>query len=42
VLGGWLIHRGEFAAPFLLAAAMQAVYLFFYRYFFRDIGAETS
>jgi predicted MFS family arabinose efflux permease len=27
VLGGWLIHRGEFVAPFLLTAAGQAVYL---------------
>lgn len=42
VLGGWLIHRGEFITPFLLTAAMQALYLFLYRRFFRHIGAETA
>jgi len=31
VLGGWLIHRGQFVAPFLLTAAMQALYLVLYR-----------
>jgi MFS family permease len=34
VLGGWLIHRGEFVAPFILTAAMQALYLLLYRQFF--------
>jgi MFS family permease len=42
VLGGWLIHRGEFVAPFLLTAATQALYLFLYRQFFGGIGAETA
>jgi MFS family permease len=42
VLGGWLIHRGELVAPFLLTAAMQALYLFLYRRFFGGIGAETA
>lgn len=42
ILGGWLIHRGEFIAPFLLTAAMQALYLFLYRRFFRHIGTETT
>lgn len=42
VLGGWLIHRGEFAAPFLLTAAMQALYLFLYKRFFGAIAAETA
>jgi len=34
VLGGWMIHSGEFVAPFLLAAALQAVYLVLYRRYF--------
>ncbi|MGH8298131.1 MAG: MFS transporter [Steroidobacteraceae bacterium] len=42
VLGGWLIHRGEFVAPFLLTAVMQALYLFLYRQFFRDVGTEAT
>jgi MFS family permease len=42
VLGGWLIHRGEFAAPFLLTAGLQALYLFLYRRFFGAVGAETA
>jgi MFS family permease len=42
VLGGWLIHRGEFVAPFLLTAAGQAVYLILYRYFFGGIGTEAA
>ena len=42
VLGGWLIHRGEFIAPFLLTAALQAVYLFLYRQFFSGLDAEAA
>lgn len=42
VLGGWMIHRGEFAAPFLLTAAMQALYLFLYHRFFGGIATEAS
>jgi MFS family permease len=42
VLGGWLIHRGEFVAPFLLTAAMQAVYLFLYTRFFSAIASEAA
>ncbi|MDE2263672.1 MAG: MFS transporter, partial [Gammaproteobacteria bacterium] len=42
VLGGWLIHRGQFIAPFLLTAAMQALYLILYRQFFGDAGTETA
>jgi MFS family permease len=42
ILGGWLIHRGKFITPFLLTAAMQAIYLFLYRRFFRHIGTETT
>lgn len=34
VLGGWLIHAGQFVAPFLLAAALQAMYLVLYRRYF--------
>lgn len=42
VLGGWLIHRGEFVAPFLLTAVMQALYLLLYRQFFGGIGMESA
>jgi MFS family permease len=42
VLGGWMIHRGEFAAPFLLTAAMQALYLFLYNRFFGGIASEAG
>lgn len=42
VLGGWLIHRGQFVAPFLLTAAMQALYLFLYRRFFGELGSQTA
>jgi MFS family permease len=42
VLGGWLIHRGEFVAPFLLTAAGQAVYLLLYRHYFGGIGTEAA
>jgi MFS family permease len=37
VLGGWLIHRGEFTLPFLLAAGLQAVYLVLYWRFFMHL-----
>ncbi len=37
VLGGWLIHSGEFVAPFLLATALQALYLFLYRLYFSPL-----
>jgi MFS family permease len=42
VLGGWLIHRGQFVAPFLLTAAMQALYLLLYRHFFGGTAAESA
>ncbi len=42
VLGGWMIHRGEFVAPFLLTAAMQALYLILYNRFFGGIAAEAA
>jgi MFS family permease len=42
VLGGWLIHRGEFVAPFLLTAAGQAVYLLLYRHFFGGVGTDAA
>lgn len=34
VLGGWLIHAGRFTTPFLIAAALQALYLYLYRRYF--------
>jgi predicted MFS family arabinose efflux permease len=42
VLGGWLIHRGEFVAPFLLTAAGQALYLLLYRHYFGGIATEAA
>lgn len=34
VLGGWLIHAGRFVLPFLLATALQAIYLVLYKRYF--------
>jgi len=34
VLGGWLIHAGQFTTPFLFAAGLQVLYLYLYRRFF--------
>jgi MFS family permease len=41
VLGGWLIHRGQFVTPFLLTAAGQAIYLLLYRHFFGGVGTDA-
>ncbi|HZD89761.1 MAG TPA: MFS transporter [Pseudolabrys sp.] len=37
LLGGWLIHAGDLTIPFLIAAALQAVYVALYAYFFHDL-----
>jgi MFS family permease len=42
VLGGWLIHRGEFVAPFLLTAVVQAIYILVYKHYFGSAGAEAA
>ncbi|MGH8226323.1 MAG: MFS transporter [Steroidobacteraceae bacterium] len=45
VLGGWLIHSGQFVFPFLLATALQALYLVLYRLYFSPldrIARESS
>ncbi|MGA8095700.1 MAG: MFS transporter [Steroidobacteraceae bacterium] len=42
VLGGWLIHRGEFVAPFLLTAAGQGCYLLLYKRFFGGVATEAA
>ena len=43
VIGGWLIHRGEFTTPFLIAVALQGVYIVLYQRFFGAIEpAERS
>ncbi|MGC8521695.1 MAG: MFS transporter [Steroidobacteraceae bacterium] len=46
VLGGWLIHRGDFTAPFLIAAALQGLYIVLYQRFFGSLdpssGPETA
>ena len=39
VIGGWLIHAGLFTTPFLIAAVLQALYLYLYRHFFGSGGA---
>lgn len=37
VIGGWMIHAGEFVLPFLVATALQAVYLVLYWLYFRPL-----
>ena len=34
LLGGWLLHRGDLALPFLIAAGLQAAYIVLYGLFF--------
>lgn len=43
VLGGWLIHRGEFILPFLIAACLQGLYIVLYQRFFgHSVDVERS
>lgn len=42
VIGGWLIHAGDFVFPFLIATALQALYLFLYRLYFSPLDREVS
>ena len=42
VLGGALIHTGHFITPFLLAAALQALYLLLYWHFFSALDATPA
>ena len=42
VLGGWLIHLGWFTAPFLIATALQALYLYLYRRYFGGLDAAAD
>ena len=37
VIGGWMIHAGEFVFPFVLATVLQGVYLFLYRLYFSPL-----
>ena len=37
LIGGWLIHRGDLALPFLIAAALQAAYIVLYGLFFGSL-----
>lgn len=39
IIGGWLIHRGEFITPFMITAGLQGLYLVLYQRFF---GAVES
>ncbi len=42
ILGGWLIHAGLFVTPFLIAAALQVVYLFLYGRFFAALDRRAE
>ena len=42
ILGGWLIHAGQFTAPFLIAAALQTLYLVLYRYYFGTLNRASE
>ncbi len=42
VLGGWLVHSGLFATPFVIATALQALYLYLYRRFFGPADAAPA
>lgn len=42
VLGGWMIHRGDFVAPFLIGAGLQALYLVLYQRFFGHLDEIQS
>jgi MFS family permease len=37
LLGGWLLHRGDLALPFLIAAGLQAAYIVLYGVFFGSL-----
>lgn len=37
LLGGWLLHRGDLALPFLIAAGLQATYIVLYGTFFGSL-----
>ena len=41
VLGGWLIHRGQFVLPFLIAAVLQGLYLVLYQRFFGGLDSAA-
>lgn len=41
ILGGWLINRGEFIVPFVIAGLLQLVYLYFYRLYFLELDEEA-
>ncbi len=42
ILGGWLIHAGQFVTPFLIAAALQVVYLVLYGRFFAALDQRAA
>lgn len=42
LLGGWLIHQGDLAIPFFVAAALQTLHLVLYAYFFRDLDRAQA
>lgn len=42
ILGGWMIHAGLFVTPFLIAAALQVVYLYLYGRFFAGLDRPPA
>lgn len=42
ILGGWLIHRDELTAPFLIAAGLQALYIVLYHRFFEATDSARN
>jgi MFS family permease len=42
ILGGWLIHTGQFVTPFLIAAALQVVYLVLYGRYFAALDRRSE
>lgn len=42
ILGGWLIHDGRFVAPFLIAAALQVLYVVLYGRFFANLDRRVE
>ncbi len=42
IIGGSLIPRGEFITPFMITAALQALYLVLYHRFFGGVDAATG
>lgn len=42
VIGGWMIHHGQFVLPFVVATALQGLYIVLYRLYFRAFDRVTA